>query len=343
MTTTATPTLAPEREAPTTPAIVRDRNNSPSTAKLDAALAKAQSAFTAVPKNKTAKIKSKSGAEFSYKYADLADVLGMALPILSKNGIAFSQPLLKTQNAGLRVTTRLRHESGEWTQSDGIGIPEQLTPQEFGAILTYWRRYDGCAMLGVSPDEDTDARLDHGGNAQSNTQTQGKSTVKNPCAKCKKTITSVVLNKGQQDEKTIPAEIVAAKSKEKLGKMLCWDCATAEAESKSKEAPTRQKLEGKVTAMSQKKSGDKTWWEMTIEKVKVADWHKSHFEHYQGKPDTLGLVVDVKKKGKYTDYTVFALLHVDGVVVEDESGNKVAVEEQASFGDGQIVDDDIPF
>ena len=122
------------------------------------ALAAAQLEYVPVPKNKTAKVKMKAGGEFSYNYADLADCLGMALPRLAKNGIAFLQPNELSDGVKLRVTTLLTHESGEWMQSDGIEISEDGDPQQFGAESTYFRRYDGCAFIGVAPDEDTDAQ-----------------------------------------------------------------------------------------------------------------------------------------------------------------------------------------
>src|ERR1700722_12157517 len=125
---------------------------------LIAALAKAQNQFTPVNKNKTAKVKSqRTGGEFQYKYADLADCLAMALPVLSANKIAFSQPHI-IKDGKLRVTTMLMHASGQWMQSDGIEISEDGDPQQFGAESTYFRRYDGCSFCGIAPDEDTDAQ-----------------------------------------------------------------------------------------------------------------------------------------------------------------------------------------
>ena len=121
------------------------------------ALAAAQSEYVVVPKNKTAKVKMKSGGEFSYNYADLADCLSMALPRLAKQGVAFSQPHVIVDGK-LRVVTYLLHESGEWMHSDGIEISEEGDPQQFGAESTYFRRYDGCSFIGVAPDEDTDAQ-----------------------------------------------------------------------------------------------------------------------------------------------------------------------------------------
>ena len=137
--------------------------HSESIAALAKALAAAQKAYTPVSKTKTAKVKGinkKTNApyEYEYKYADLADILSMALPCLSAQGIAFSQPHEIFPDGKLRVTTLLMHESGEWMESDGIEVSEEGDPQQFGAESTYFRRYDGSSMIGVAPDEDTDAQ-----------------------------------------------------------------------------------------------------------------------------------------------------------------------------------------
>ncbi len=131
--------------------------HSESIAALAKALAAAQAEYVTVPKSKSATVKMKSGGEFKYNYADLADCLAMAIPRLSKHGIAFSQPHVIFPD-GLRVVTFLMHESGEWMASDGIAISEAGEPQQFGAESTYFRRYDGCSFIGVAPDEDTDAQ-----------------------------------------------------------------------------------------------------------------------------------------------------------------------------------------
>jgi hypothetical protein len=120
-------------------------------------LALAQAEYVPVPKTKTARVKTKAGYEYTYMYADLADILAMAIPRLAKQGIAFTQPHI-LDNGKLRVVTHLFHKSGEWMQSDGIEISEDGDPQQFGAESTYFRRYDGASFIGVAPDEDTDAQ-----------------------------------------------------------------------------------------------------------------------------------------------------------------------------------------
>ena len=159
--------------------------HSESIAALAKALAAAQAEYVTVPKSKSATVKMKSGGEFKYNYADLADCLAMAIPRLSKHGIAFSQPHVIFPD-GLRVVTFLMHESGEWMASDGIAISEEGEPQQFGAESTYFRRYDGCSFIGVAPDEDTDA------------QGNGKRTLKTTPAQAEATRPTTTAQSAQQ-------------------------------------------------------------------------------------------------------------------------------------------------
>lgn len=136
-------------------------HRSESIAAIAKAFAASQKEYVLVPKKKTGTIKgvSKQGKayEYTYRYADWADILEMALPRLSKNGIALSQPHVLVDGK-LRVVTYLLHESGEWMHDDGIEISEDGDPQQFGMESTYFRRYDGASFLGIAPDEDTDAQ-----------------------------------------------------------------------------------------------------------------------------------------------------------------------------------------
>jgi ERF superfamily len=127
---------------------------SPRLGKLATALASAQKEFTPVSKDNTA-----DTGKFKYNYADLASILKMALPILSKHGIFFSQDI-KTYNGEDRVYTRLML-GDEILESGGIPIPAKtLSPQDFGKYHSYFRRYDACALLGIAPDDDVDANTD---------------------------------------------------------------------------------------------------------------------------------------------------------------------------------------
>lgn len=121
-------------------------------AKLAGALAKAQLEYTALKKSKTAKIRMKAGGEYSYKYADLSDLIDATRPALGKHGLAVAQML-----NGDQLLTVLMHESGDRIEST-FRVPINLSPQEFGSALTYYRRYTMGAILGIAGEEDDDGK-----------------------------------------------------------------------------------------------------------------------------------------------------------------------------------------
>jgi hypothetical protein len=133
--------------------------HSPEINELAAALAKAQSEFPVILKEKQGKIKgqSKSGNdyEYTYKYADIAAVLKAVIPCLAKNDIVAIQPTV-TEDGGVYVHTRLIHKSGQWIESTYPVCGVSGDHQKMGAALTYARRYALSSMVGVASDDDVD-------------------------------------------------------------------------------------------------------------------------------------------------------------------------------------------
>lgn len=120
------------------------------------ALSKAQALFPPIQKNRTAKIKTRNGQEYSYKYADLTDVVAAVRPVLAQFELAFSQCVIAGPK-GEELWTTLYHASGEtitgavpFVDAEGNG------PQAVGSSLTYSRRYGLSALLGIVADEDDD-------------------------------------------------------------------------------------------------------------------------------------------------------------------------------------------
>ncbi len=123
-------------------------------ATLAAALAAFQAALPTIRKGETAKVPTKSGGEYSYKFADLADVNGVVMPLLGAVGLSFSaKPTLRENRFVLAY--RLLHESGEFDDGE-YPLPQSGTPQEYGSAITYARRYVLCSITGVAPDKDDD-------------------------------------------------------------------------------------------------------------------------------------------------------------------------------------------
>lgn len=115
----------------------------------------AQRELPDIPKTKTAKIPTKNGGEYSYKYADLPDVLSIARPILNKHGLSVSQSVAGDPNS-VAVTTRIYHEAGHVEEFGPLVLPSGGDARAAGSAVTYARRYGLTAALGIASDEDDD-------------------------------------------------------------------------------------------------------------------------------------------------------------------------------------------
>lgn len=132
---------------------------------LATALSKAQSEMPAVPMNAI-------NPFLKNKYADLAEMIRVASPVLAKHGLSISQQPVSFEGQLVGVTTTLLHTSGQWIE-DTISLPlgdekGKSLAQVAGSIITYLRRYSYGAIVGLATDEDTD------GNAPSKNHEQPK-------------------------------------------------------------------------------------------------------------------------------------------------------------------------
>ena len=130
------------------------------TTTIYAALVAAQAEFPDVTKAKTANTGS-----YSYRYADLADVLDAVKPVLKAHGLAVVQDAV-TEDRGIGVTTIVIHESGEALKFGPLVLPygnslqqrsrtqATLEAQAAGSAITYARRYALVAALGLATDHD---------------------------------------------------------------------------------------------------------------------------------------------------------------------------------------------
>jgi len=127
-------------------------------AALTAALARAQGKFPTIPKGSTATVTPSSGKPgYTYKYAELGDVLAAVRPVLSEEGLALTQPTVR-EAGKLILRTTLRHTGGGELVSELELGANPNSPQAFGGSLTYLRRYEACTLLGIAPEDDRDAQ-----------------------------------------------------------------------------------------------------------------------------------------------------------------------------------------
>jgi hypothetical protein len=129
----------------------------PGQARLFAALAGVQANLPRIGKGAEAKIPGKDGQRgYEYKYADLADVAQMIMPLLGKNGLAFTAKPTMVGGAFV-LLYKLVHESGESDEGTyPLPDPRSTKPQTVASAITYARRYCLCAVTGVAPDGDDD-------------------------------------------------------------------------------------------------------------------------------------------------------------------------------------------
>lgn len=120
-------------------------------AALYAALAAAQGEFLPIEKNREVTIKPRDKPQYTFRYADLEEILRKTRPALTKHGLAIFQTVETSM-----LTCMLAHSSGG-TISSHIALSRQDgDPKALGAAITYMRRYLVAPMLGVAADDDLD-------------------------------------------------------------------------------------------------------------------------------------------------------------------------------------------
>jgi hypothetical protein len=100
---------------------------------------------------------------FRSKYADLAEIINTARPVLAKHGLSVVQ-IPGMDGGSVSVETVLLHESGEWLsgvsaapmskqyKKDGGELPP--SPQAVGSSITYLRRYSLAALCAIAQEDD---------------------------------------------------------------------------------------------------------------------------------------------------------------------------------------------
>lgn len=117
---------------------------------LAAALVAALAGISVVETGRTADL-----GTYTYKYADLADVVKRTRPALAANGVIALTPVHE-HDGGLACTVTLLHESGERLDLGPFPFPRGANAQATGSMVTYHRRYALVAALGMAAGDDDD-------------------------------------------------------------------------------------------------------------------------------------------------------------------------------------------
>lgn len=128
---------------------------------LAEALCAAQKMMQNPKKDKTAKVRTRTGVEYTYNYTTLDAVLDVVRPALNENGVFLSQHSEVVEN-GMLLHTAVMY--GDTMQVlDVTPYQYDSDPQEFGKRETYARRYSLLKAFGLAGDDDTDGDTGAGG------------------------------------------------------------------------------------------------------------------------------------------------------------------------------------
>ena len=126
-------------------------------AELAGAFATAQAEFEPIPRSKTVEVYSqRTGKTFTFNYAPLEVVLKACVPALNRSGFAFTQHIeVDAADKKDYVVSRLVHACGE-ISNRVVMLPAAYENKEYGAAITYARRFGAQLLFGVSADDDND-------------------------------------------------------------------------------------------------------------------------------------------------------------------------------------------
>ena len=141
---------------------------------------------------------------FKSSYITLDGILETVRPILSKHNLCVLQEAT-SDGEYIFVKTKLAHISGEILETDILRMkPQKNDPQSMGSCITYAKRYQLAALLGICESVDDD-----GNKATYPDKTpQSKENKVYKCVHCEKEVT----------------EKIAKFSYGKFKKILCLDC-----------------------------------------------------------------------------------------------------------------------
>jgi hypothetical protein len=131
--------------------------SSESITELSKAFVTALGEMSDIRKGREAKVPTKAGSSYSYKYADLADTIQSVRPTLAKHGLAVVQNVSTNNPDFVLVSTTILHTSGEWMTFEPLALPAGRTAQETGSAISYGRRYHLLASLGLAAEDDDGA------------------------------------------------------------------------------------------------------------------------------------------------------------------------------------------
>jgi hypothetical protein len=114
---------------------------------------------------------------YTYRYADVNQILHMIKPVLLTHDLTVSQPVDIVDGNMVVTTMIICLRTGERLQFPGPGFPVKGDPQQSGSALTYMRRYALTSLFALEAHDD-DAGLAHRAEATPQDRTPAETEVR---------------------------------------------------------------------------------------------------------------------------------------------------------------------
>lgn len=128
---------------------------------FNAAMTQFKTHCPAILKVKTASFSTKSGGSASYNFAPLEEITKVVDPVLNRFGLSYHWTS-RRDDRQIVVTCTVSHVDGHSRSADFAcelgGSPLMSAPQVAASTVTFARRYSLVLGLGLTTDEDDDAR-----------------------------------------------------------------------------------------------------------------------------------------------------------------------------------------
>ena len=142
---------------------------------LYTALAKFQGAVQNINLNADVTVTTKSGGKYTFQYATLGEIRDTIRPLLLENGLSVIQKMQTIEGKDYFVS-RITHISGQFEDSPLPFAGSWQTSQEFGSLITYYRRYGLVTALGLVAEDDDDSNIASGNSVTFNDEKASKTS-----------------------------------------------------------------------------------------------------------------------------------------------------------------------
>ena len=102
-----------------------------------------------------AALKDSKNPHFGNDFASLEAINAVIKQPLTDNNLSIVQFPINDES-GVGITTRIMHKSGQWLEEKWTMPVVKAGPQQYGSLITYFRRYSIAAIFGI-PQTDKDA------------------------------------------------------------------------------------------------------------------------------------------------------------------------------------------